>query len=168
MLLTTPTSLSFLEESSLRTNNSSSHIIFLSLIFITPSLSLFFSLSPLSLSLSPPFPCLLLYPSFSFIVTVLSPPLPQFTLSLTSQCCIDFREASPVISPYLLIPTLTPSLSTLQGCFPSTHAHTIFPSFSIIFSISSYLCQAHAVFPFQTWLSFLISFSTLLSFSFQI
>lgn len=57
MLLTTPTSLSFLEESSLRTNNSFSHIILLSLIIIT--LFLLITLS-------------LLYPSSSSIVTVQS------------------------------------------------------------------------------------------------
>lgn len=122
MLLTTPTSLSFLEESCLRTNNSSSHII-LHFLYPLPSLSVSLCLLiTLSFPL-PPFPMPPL--PLGFIATVLSSPAPVFprsTLSPSSQCCIDFHKASPVISPYLLIPTLTPSFSALQVCFLS-HTH---------------------------------------------
>lgn len=73
MLLTTPTSLSFLKESSLRTNNSSFHIILLFFPFITLSLSLLITLSFL-------FHCFPQVPlPFSFIVTTRSPLLPQFS-----------------------------------------------------------------------------------------
>lgn len=152
MLLTTPTSLSFLEESSLRTNNSSSHIISRSLIFITPSLSIFLSLSP-SRSLSPlPLPPV---PFFQFYchcsVSSSAPLLRQSTLSLSSHGCIDFSKASPVISPYLLIPTLTPSLSLhLAGLFPFSHTNTI-SSFRPLFHLSPaiILSGTHSVFAFQ-------------------
>lgn len=100
-----------------------SHHLTLFYIHYPLSLSLSFSLSP-SHSLSP-----VSHASFTFqlychrSLSSAAPIFPQSTLSLSSQCCIDFRKASPVISPYLLIPTLTPSLSTLQGCF-LFHTHT--------------------------------------------
>lgn len=155
MLLTTPTSLSFLEESSLRTNNSSSHIILLSLIIITLSLSLLLLLllitrsSPVSpVSPLPPLP--LFQRSCHHSLSSAAPVLPQSTLSLSSQCCIDFCKASPVISPYLLIPTLTPSLSTLQGCFhfpPGSHINNLPLSHFLYLQLS--LSGTHTVFPFQ-------------------
>ncbi len=131
MLLTTPSSLSFLEESSLRTNNSSSHIILLALIFTTPFLFLSHSFSPPHPhvpSLSPiPLTFFTLLSALLSPFSVLCPSSPpQSTLSLSSQCCIDFHKAPPVISPYLLIHTLTPSLATLQGCFHfRTHIHNL-------------------------------------------
>lgn len=151
-----------------------SHHLALSYIHHTLSLSLFlFSpYHPLipSLSSLPP-------ASFASLPASLSPfsllpcPnfLPQSTLSLSSHSCIDFHKASPVISPYLLIPTLTPSLSLhLAGLFPFSHTNTISSSLSIVFFfISSYLHQAHIVFPFQVWL-LLISCSTSLSISSKI
>lgn len=60
---------------------------------------------------SPPFPMLPL--PLSAIVT--TPPLPQFSISPLYlppvNAVLIFHEASAVISPYLLIPTLTPSFS---------------------------------------------------------
>lgn len=90
MLLTTPTSLSFLGENCLRANNSSSHNILLSsFIFITLCLSFYFSLSPSQ----PPSPIA----SFTFQHDChQSSPAPIFyrsTLSWSSQCSIDFYEA---------------------------------------------------------------------------
>lgn len=117
--------------------------------------SLFFSLSP---SLSFTLPPALLSP---FSLSSSAPILPQSTLSPSSRCCIDFCKASPVISPYLLIPTLTPSLSTSQGCF---HFHAEAHINNLSFSLSAAFSQAHAVFPFQIWL-LLISFSALPSIS---
>ena len=127
MLLTTPTFLSFLKESSLRTNNSSSHIIS-HCIFITPSLLL---------SLSPSLTFFQSFPPLPFLQLLLSPfrllpcsSSPQFTLSLTSQSCIDLHNTSAVISPYLLTQTYTHTHSIyLTPCrdvfiFTRMHVHT--------------------------------------------
>lgn len=93
-------------------------------LFIPITLPLCLPLSPYHpLIPSSPFPMPPL--PLGFIATVLSSPapiFPQSTLSLPGQCCIDFHKASPVISPYLLIPTLSRSFSTLQVCFLS-HTH---------------------------------------------
>lgn len=144
MLLTTPTSLSFLKESSLRTNNSLSHHFTIFSIHYPLSLSPYHTLIPSPL-FSPGSFTFQLYCHHS-----LSSPAPiflRFTLSLFSQCCIDFHKAS-VISPYLLIPTLTSSFSTSQGCFHfHGHPQSFSPSIIFLYLELQRLSQAHCLPP---------------------
>lgn len=104
-------------------------------------LTLFFIHYPLSFSSSPTPPCPISHisPTFQLYCHHSFPIFLQSTLSPPSQCCIDFHEASPVISPYLLIPKLT--LSTLQGCCHLPHRYTI------SLSISSFSPLRRTVFP---------------------
>lgn len=137
MLLTTPTSLSFLKERSLRTNNSSSHIILLlhSLLLLFLPITLPFPIFHISSTFQPYCHCSL--PS-------------RAPLDLSSQCRIDLHELSPAISPYLLIPTL--SISPSQDCF---HFCTDTQSF---FRSAPIACSG-TVFPLQLFLNLFFCFT---------
>lgn len=153
MLLTTPTFLSFLEERSLRTNNSSSHIIS-------------HCIHPILITLSS---SLLFFPRLPFLQLYCSPSLPQFSsihfVSLQSELYWFSHGLSCHIS--ISLNSLTCWIfCSLQCCF---HFHkytytqflTLFPPHN--FSVSGTLWQAHSVSaPFQILL--LISPSTCLLF----
>lgn len=110
MLLTTPTFLSFLEESSLRTNNSSSHII----------IPLYVHHHPLSFSRS----SFSLYHPWRFIVTILSPLLPQFSSAhfISHQSELYWFFAKP---PRHISISLNSHKLHLYRTFQCFHFHTL-------------------------------------------
>lgn len=124
---------------------------------------------PLSL---PPYHTLIPSPLFSpgsftfqlYCHHSLSSPAPiflRFTLSLFSQCCIDFHKAS-VISPYLLIPTLTPSFSTSQGCFHfHGHPQSFSPSIIFLYLKLQWLSQANCLPPQDVFIINLFFYSAI-------